>query len=257
MGAAIQVVGLGVLTADAPWTDILNRCGNVVLLDLAQTITGKVANVGHAASHNNPCDCSGRYAGLAFPPRLGSLAPGNIAGVVLHIARAVDTQGVSITGVYQRPTNILHVARSAAITSIAAKRPLDIVSLSSFRIPCNRGSSLFIPLGGITRAVHRGKTGFRCIYTSAVCYKERIFAVAGFFFHRSRSTAIAYIDVFEIVFPCRKFLRSAGIIPVVNCIITNCHAFSKHITHIKYCNGCSVECTCANGCDIFRDINLS
>ena len=88
MGAAIQVVGLGVLTADTPFADIRNRCSNIVLLDLAQTITGKLANVGHAVSHNNLGDCSGRYAGLAFPPRLDSIAPGNIAGVVPNAINA-------------------------------------------------------------------------------------------------------------------------------------------------------------------------
>ena len=258
MGAAIQGVGHGVLTADAPWADILNRCGNVVLLDLAQTITGKVANVGHAFSHNNLGDCSGHYAGLACPPRLGSIAPGNIAGVVRHSARAGDTQGVSITVVCQHPTNILLVARSAAETAEFASRPLDIVSLSIFRLPCNRVSGkvfIVIPLGGITLAVHSGKTGFRCIYTSAVCDKERIVAAVGFFFHRSCGTAVAYIDVFEVVFPNGRLLTRS--IPVVNCIITNCHVISNHITHIKHCNGCSVECTFANGYDTFRDINLS
>ena len=164
MGAVMQLVGLGVLTADAPCADLRNRCGNVVLLDLAQTIAGKLANVGHAVSHNNPCDFSGLYTGLAFPPRLGSPAPGNIAGVVRHSAHAGDTQGVSITVVCQRPRNIVLVAGGTARTGSAALRPLDIVSLSSFRFPCNRGSSLFIPLGGKTLPGHRTKTSSCCCY---------------------------------------------------------------------------------------------
>ena len=165
MGAAIQGVGHGVLTADAPCADLRNRCGNVVLLDLAQTIAGKLANVGHAVSHNNFGDCSGRYAGLAFPPRLGSIAPGNIAGVVRHSAPAGDTQGeFIITLVCQRPRNIVLVAGGTARTGSAALRPLDIVSLSSYRFPCNRGSSLFIPLGGKTLPGHRTKTSSCCCY---------------------------------------------------------------------------------------------
>lgn len=87
---------------------------------------------------------------------------------------------------------------------MAALDPLGIVSLSSYRIPCNRASStgfIVIPLGGIACAVYSIKTSFRCVYASAVGHKERMVAVTGFCFHRICGTDITYIDIFEVVFP--------------------------------------------------------
>ena len=173
-------------------------------------------------------------------------------------ARLLHRQGNGAVGVVGCADFAIFCRGVRSQCNIAALDPLGIVNLSSYRIPCNRASStgfIVIPLGGIACAVYSIKTGFRCIYTSAVGHKERIVAVTGFCFHRICDTVIAYIDVFEIVFPSGLVLTRS--IPVVNCIITNFHAFSKHITHIKYSSGRSVERTASNGCDTFRDINLS
>ena len=135
--------------------------------------------------------------------------------------------------------------------------PFCIIIFAVLRLTCicRIGKiCFFMPFHSVTRARNSLKTCLRCIYLPTICHKNSMFTDIGICLYRIRGTTVAYINIFKIIFPDRFFLFCR--VPVVNHILTNRHIFSKHITHIKYSDRCSVECTFTNRCNILGDVHF-